>query len=324
MSKMQVLALILLSIHLVSTSRTRRQFQHFYPDVREDIEAAIAANCSQEKKDYLAERITIYGPQCPILYSCIIDNIPSYKKDNMTSAAVLLGLTPFILALLGSNTTELALIALKRPLLSTLLVLGSPSVNPIRTFDYPKLDEDLEDGENKLEVMRIDPRSRHSTSNNIIITIEYLLVGLSVGNLMQLSWQLTLNTIAVTSCDSDMLVQLWIGCAIFTHIFGIATFLTGTKIPGQQQDRARSFWRRMGARLLWGIKCFRCSSIKEWLYWETIPCAAHPELTRRGKKQNKKFIFFSWLASTYTLTHVGFGVTVLSSLAFVSMEPISY
>jgi hypothetical protein len=63
----------------------------------------------------------------------------------MTSAAVLLGLTPFILASLGSNTTELALISSRRPILAILLVLGSPSVNPIRTFAYPNLAEDLEE-----------------------------------------------------------------------------------------------------------------------------------------------------------------------------------
>jgi hypothetical protein len=114
-------------------------------------------------------------------------NISNYAKDNIASAAVLLGLTPFILASLGSNTTELALIASRRPILAILLVLGSPSINPIQTFDYPNPTEDLEEGESKLILSKIHDRRPHSTSNIIQVVIELFLVIASVINLASLS-----------------------------------------------------------------------------------------------------------------------------------------
>lgn len=276
------------------------------PDVQAEIESAIVNNCSDIFQDYLNEHITLYGHQCVRMYSCIMSNIPNYARDNMASAAVLLGLTPFILASLGSNTTELALISSKRPLLAILLVLGSPSVNPIRTFDYPNPAEDIDEGESKLVLSKISDRRPHSIGNITRVIIELVLVVASVVNLASLIWTITLNTIAVTSCDSDTLVQLWIGCAIFTHIFGVATFLTGSETKYYEQKHT-SVWGR----------------VKQWFLWETSPCATHPKYTLKRKEQNKWFIFFSWLASTYTLTHIGFGVTVFSSLSFVGMSNIS-
>jgi hypothetical protein len=307
MFKLQIILLLIFTDHALGW-RSRRSFQHFFTDVEGEIESAIINNCSAIFEDYLNEHITLYGTQCVRMYSCIMANISNYAKDNMASAAVLLGLTPFILASLGSNTTELALIASRRPILAILLVLGSPSVNPIRTFDYPNPAEDLDEGESKLVLSKIHDRRPHSIGNIIRVVIELVLVIASVVNLASLSWTLTLNTIAVTSCDSDMLVELWIGCAIFTHIFGVATLATGSERKYCDEDHPTSIWGR----------------IREWFWWESSPCATHPKYTLRRKEQNKWFIFFSWLASTYTLTHIGFGVTVLSSLSFVGMFTISY
>src|SRR4051812_39694146 len=168
--------------------RTRRQFQHFYPDVEADIKQAIANHCTAALQDYLNEHVKVYGKQCPIMYSCIIDNIPAYAKDNMASAAVLLGLTPFILAALGSNTTELALISSRRPLLAVLLVLGSPSVNQIRTFQYPDPAEDLQEGDSRLVLPNINDQIPHSKGNILRVVIELVLVLASVANLFSLSW----------------------------------------------------------------------------------------------------------------------------------------
>jgi hypothetical protein len=307
MFKFPIILLLLFFVDHVLAWRSRRLFQHLFADVEVEIENAITNNCSHIMQDYLHEHITIYGHQCVKMYSCIMANIPNYAKDNMASAAVLLGLTPFILASLGSNTTELALIASRRPILAILLVLGSPSVNPIRTFDYPNPAEDLQEGKRKLVLSRISDRKPHSIGNIIRVMIELALVMASVANLANLSWTLTLNTIAVTSCDSDMLVELWIGCAIFTHIFGVATFLTGSEMKYCDENKKHTS--------AWGW-------VREWLRAESSPSATHPRFTLSRRKQNKWFIFFSWLASTYTLTHIGFGVTVLSSLSFVGMSTI--
>jgi hypothetical protein len=56
----------------------------------------------------------------------------------MASAGVLLGLTPTILAAVGSSTDETAVLFTlsKRPLLAIFLAGGSPAVFPMRSFEY--------------------------------------------------------------------------------------------------------------------------------------------------------------------------------------------
>lgn len=164
MFKLQIILLLVFVDHALGW-RNRRSFQHFFTDVEVEIESAVINNYSAIFEDYLNEHITLYGTQCVRMYSYIMANISNYAKDNMASAAVLLGLTPFILASLGSNATELALIASRRPILAILLVLGSPSINLIRTFDYPNPTKDLEEGESKLVLSKIHDRRPHSIGN---------------------------------------------------------------------------------------------------------------------------------------------------------------
>ena len=76
------------------------------------------------------------------------------------------------------------------------------------TFDYLNPAEDIEEGESKLVLSKIHDRRPHSIGNIVRVVIELVLVIASVVNLASLSWTLTLNTIAVTSCDNDMLVEL--------------------------------------------------------------------------------------------------------------------
>ncbi|PMD16235.1 hypothetical protein NA56DRAFT_753326 [Hyaloscypha hepaticicola] len=185
--KLQIILLLVFVDHALGW-RSRRSSQHFFTDVEVEIESAVINNCSAIFEDYLNEHITLYGTQCVGMYSCIMANISNYANDNMASAAVLLGFIPFILASLGSNTIELALIASRRPILAILLVLGSPSVNPIRTFDYPNPVEDFDEGESKFVLSKIHDRRPHSIGNIIRVVIELVLVIASVVvNLARLS-----------------------------------------------------------------------------------------------------------------------------------------
>ena len=68
--------------------------------------------------------------------NCILNNAPESLKANTAAAAVLLGLLPTTLSLVGSSTIETGLLALRRPALAGLLAAGAPAVSPIRTFEY--------------------------------------------------------------------------------------------------------------------------------------------------------------------------------------------
>jgi hypothetical protein len=114
----------------------------------------------------------------------------------MASADVLLGLTPAILAALGSSTSELSRLLALRPVLGFLMVLGSPAANPIRTFDYhsPKTDLKIKPGE--LEIPEL------SDAKDRLLAIFQLLCGLGcVINLGFLCATINLYSVLVMSCD---------------------------------------------------------------------------------------------------------------------------
>jgi hypothetical protein len=296
--------LLVLSIsHQARGWRARESFQHFFPDVEVELSNAVTNNCSDVLQEYLNEHVTFYGVYCVKMYSCIISNTTEYTKANMASAAVLLGLAPVILATLGSSTTELSLLSSQRPALAFLLVLGSPAMNPIRTFDYHDPIVDLRE-----KKWRWDFQKPSQIGNIIRVIVELFFALGSIANLADLCRIIALNTIAVMSCDfSDVLVELWIGLAIITHLSGIITFSMRSKMVYHGRTEPRSTYRR----------------IREWLRNEFSPCVTHTKHELKGEEENRWFIVWSFFTSVYTMVHLTTGILILSSLSFVGMSTIS-
>jgi hypothetical protein len=303
-------ALLVLSIsHQAQGWRARESFQHFFPDIEVELSNAVTNNCSHVLQEYLNEHVTLYGIHCVKMYSCIISNTTEYTKANMASAAVLLGLAPVILATLGSSTTELSLLSSQRPALAILLVLGSPAMNPIRTFDYHDPIVQLRDKKWRWDFPKRSQILKHSQIGNIIRVIVELFFAIgSIANLAHLCRTIALNTIAVVSCDfSDVLVELWIGLALVTHRCGIITFSRRSKIVYHGRTEPRSAYRR----------------ITEWLRNEFSPCATHTKHELKWEEENRWFIVCSFFTSVYTMIHLTAGILILSSLSFVGMSTIS-
>lgn len=294
-----VSSLLVLSLsHLARGWRARESFRHFFPDVEVELSKAVTNNCSHVLQKYQNEHITLYGVYCVKTYSCIMNNVAEYTKANMASAAVLLGLTPTILTTLGSSTTELSLLSSHRPVLALLLVLGSPAINPIRTFDYHDPVAELQKKKWRWYFSKNSQNSERSMTRNIIrVIVQLFFVIGSIANLVDLCRTIALKTISVMSCDfSDVVVELWIGLAIPAHLGGLITFTRRYKMayPGA------------------------------WLRYEFTPCATH---TSHGPKlepkENRAFIVWSFLTSVYTVVHLTAGTLIFSSLSFVGMSIIS-
>ena len=114
-----------------------------------------------------------------------------------------------------------------------------------------------------------------------------------MANLVQISLVINRNTISIMSCDnSDMLVELWIGLALVTHVLGILTFITRSK--------------------------FIYRSVGHWLGNEMSPCVSHHEdSVVWDKNKTKWFVVLSWIVSVFTIVHLAFGTLMFSSLFFV-------
>ncbi|KAM0255376.1 hypothetical protein ACHAQJ_005818 [Trichoderma viride] len=81
------------------------------------------------------------------LVDCILDNSFEYMKSEMSAANVVLGLTPSILASLGSSVGETSMQSVvgNRPILALCLSAGSLAVEPLQLFQYHKLAGVLDD-----------------------------------------------------------------------------------------------------------------------------------------------------------------------------------
>lgn len=116
-------------------------FQRWYPQYAGMFRTIIERNCSVALQNYLngSSPICTYQSVSCLpgqVSDCILRNMAETLKANMAAAGVLLGLLPTILSFVGSNTTQTALLALRRPLLALLVATGAPAVAPTRTFEY--------------------------------------------------------------------------------------------------------------------------------------------------------------------------------------------
>jgi hypothetical protein len=264
--------------------------------VKAELSSIVANNCSKELQDYLDERIVQYGVQCVKTFNCIVSYCTEYTKANMAAATVLLGLTPTMLAALGSSTSELSRLSARRPLLAILMVLGSPAVNPIRTFDYHSPTKDLEIEHDELEVREFSP------AQDKLFAIFQLLCGLGmVINLGFLCARINFYSVSVMSCDySDILVEMWIVAALVTHLFGVLTFIT----------RAETNYSGVTSKYRWW---------KDWYRNEFCTCIKHTNHELIWKRENTAFIVMSYITSVFTVIHLAYGTLQFSSMFFVGM-----
>lgn len=93
-------------------------------------------NCSSVYHDYLTLSDPWANYHVNNVVSCVLDHFDESGKAQLAAASVLLGLLPTILGMVGSNTVEIGLLALQRPVLAFLLSLGAPVISPIRSFEY--------------------------------------------------------------------------------------------------------------------------------------------------------------------------------------------
>ena len=131
-------------------------FHQWYPQWRQNFLNATHQNCSAAFHAYLTEKPPPNHPEALAaeMVRCLLSSVyvDEGMKTNMASAAVLLGLLPTILALVGSSTAEVSLLGLRRPVFALFLATGSPAVSPIRNYEYHDPIERLSRGQEHVEL----------------------------------------------------------------------------------------------------------------------------------------------------------------------------
>jgi hypothetical protein len=293
------------------------QFQQWYPQYGWIFDTILHENCTEQYDAYLTGSPSTHaidwmggGGTISVLTQpvvlCLLENTSQYLQSVMASAQVVLGLTPTMLAFVGASTEELSMLSIvaRRPFLSLLLALGSPSVYISRAFEYRDPLELLKSRPGRLEQRR--PQSRNKW---LICLLEYTMALLAVVNIALLNWNLGLMTVCTWMSDTVVAPMIWSILVVPIHLAGgVSLRLRFRRVSSKDDVRKigpKEWIRGLPARL------------KDMCEKELVPSAAQGPLFVAAFPENEFFIVLSWMLTAGIVCHIIFGTLQLSSLLFI-------
>ncbi|KAJ3547833.1 hypothetical protein NM208_g1314 [Fusarium decemcellulare] len=303
-----LLLFALLVIHVGSASAAMEQFKEWYPEWGFIFARIMKENCQEEYQYYLNSSIPATGLYDKAfwlgagpwsagvvpLVNCIVDNSSEYQKSGMASANVVLGLTPAILAALGSTVDETSLIYIfgRRPFLALCLSAGSPGLPPRPLFEYRKFDQLQEKRPGRLRF-----RSFPFLVEVLIWAVEHLVAFASIFNVATLGYQLGSRVIMVFAPELTYLILLWLFLGTIGHILAALTLLLRVRIKNPDISDSGTW-------------------LKSWITPGTA--GGYTKFTIL----NEGFVYaaFSGLLSLLIAAHIIFGTLVFSSVLFISVR----
>ncbi|KAK4188574.1 hypothetical protein QBC35DRAFT_495842 [Podospora australis] len=246
----------------------------------------------------------------------------------MTSAQVLLGVMPTVLAVIGASTEEMSMLAnvSRRPFLALLLSMASPSVYFSRAFKYSDPTAIMQVHPNRLPQWR--PRTK--LSRRLIATTEYIVAVGMIGYVAHINWQLGVRTTCAFWSDNVFAPMVWALLGIVVHFFGMVVLrlrLRGWRgrpeDVGQREEEVHMMNLNRGNRngLLGIVRWCRGISGRAMSIAKTeFEPSAYANYDSRivTFQESKTFLVCAWLLSVFTVSHVIYGTLVFASTVFIS------
>ncbi|PCD21129.1 hypothetical protein AU210_016555 [Fusarium oxysporum f. sp. radicis-cucumerinum] len=227
--------------------------------------------------------------------------MPEFRKAELASAAVILGLAPSVLQLLSASYLDTAMLAYRRPILALLLSMSSSGVRPLTATEY---NNSITKMGTSLPSMTFG-KSQSAWAPVIVSLSEYIIAAATVANNVYLAYQLSLWAVCTFSPGADFLPAIWAVAATTIHLIGHLVARLGISI----EDRGEGGELYNKRKLWYGLRT------------ELIPI--HWQSRLKVKADNRHMGWFLTLAS---VLYVGdmlqalFGTIVLSSLVFISVR----
>jgi len=315
-SKMIIYAL--LSSHIPFTFAT--PFQFFYPHYtptltnlsenvcNETLALLEGVNYSPDNAPYANQLDYFYGHE-----NCMLANLPAAYLANYQAAAVIMGLTPTILASLGPSVAETSLLSAHRPLLSFLISLGAPAVYPTRIFEFTDPHSVLRHKEHVLRLPLLGTRSAIICS-----VLEYVFALAAAASIISTSAQLGGKTILVWACTNQAMPLIWTSLSAAIHIGAALAY----KIALSSGDRRRNhgYQSTKSGDSDSSARTGTLHRISGLLRSEFRICALRKQLhAHKLEDPPSVAVLLSCFAGVGGFWHVVFGTVIFSSLAFISV-----
>lgn len=183
--------------------------------------------CNQRLEDYRTNKpISECNNRftCACAVDCILEETSETMKAKLASAALILGLTPTILAFTGPSVAEISVLSAKSPLLAVLLGIASPAVNQLQLFSQSVTSKDVLDSKTTSAVARTWYawwRTQSSNTKTLYRIFQYIIVVLLIANSIYTGIYLDLRTVLSFNCGLAFMPLLWSLLSVVVHSFGI-------------------------------------------------------------------------------------------------------
>ena len=233
-----------------------------------------------------------------------MENTVKNVESQTASTGVLLGLLPSILSILGSSPVELGLLSTSRPILSLLLALAAPVINPLRLFDYT-------DPKNMLAELKMGVKmTTHGTVTSLLVVILQVALALAaVANVTLVSYDLYNKAFSVVlACRYRYHIFLWnlvIPAALW--VGGLLSLMSRSRFELASASQVVPPWT---------------VRLREWMRrWPGNEASLCGEQNRRRffwDRENKRYFWLSQALALGTVAHIFYGTAMLSGYQFVA------
>ncbi|KAK0721784.1 hypothetical protein B0T26DRAFT_700281 [Lasiosphaeria miniovina] len=277
-----------------------QKFRSWYPYYRYVLDSTLEKNCSTEYAAYLENQAGICQYYCNAtsmaserVIECLLSSLADCVKSNMQSASALLGIMLVALPFFGTGTEESALLMViaQRPLLTLLLVTGSPVASPLQPFEYNRPVDILHRRKGRFRSLGTPPR-------HVVLAAEYATALLALVNTLHVSWQLGLGVVTMISSGAIYLPSLWVVMGVAAHLVGALCLRSFICVKDNSPATSSS-----------------CSVLRSEF---TISCKKYITV-RTPKDENKLFLVLSMLTSAATTSYTIFGFLCFASIQFISV-----
>ena len=245
--------------------------------------------------------------------NCILANLPPAYLAKYQAAAVIMGLTPTILASLGPSVAETSLLSAHRPFLSFLISLGAPAIYPTRVFDFVDPYSVLRHKEHMLRLPLMGPRFA------IICSIlEYVFALAAAMSIILTSVQLGAKTILVWACTNQTMPLVWTSLPGAIHIVAALGYKVALKSSDQRRSHGSRSVKPGGPET--STRKPTLHRIAGVLRREFRICAVRKQLNAHKLEDPPSVaVLLNCFAGVGGVWHVIFGTLIFSSLTFISI-----